>query len=321
LVREPRLIAVGDLSEEARLRGVDLGLTLSVYNFWFWFDGSRATLFLDDYGDCIALVYVDGRYEIYCSRDFDEEEVVRRLVEVLGLAENVEEFLNIAGRDPLLCEFSRKFRGWRLRSSGLWWALLVSICQQNASFRQGWTMLKNIVLRYGRRVKVRNQDIPAPPTPNDVVRNPGLLVEARVGYRAKTIESVARAMLEKVIDAELLKTLRVDEVERELRKIRGVGSYTARLAIALAFRRYELPPIDRWVRALASRVYGVEEGLVEEVWRRRWGRWSALAVIALTVALDAEPLRRALERVERGLLTPLSTIVPSPTTMWMWRDP
>lgn len=314
-----RRVAEGNLLRDAETLGVDLKLTLSVYNFWFWFDGSKAVLFLDDQRECVALVWVDGRYEVYCVEENLVDEALRRLVHVLGLREDATEFFQLASRDPLLNAFAEKFRGWRLRASSLWWALVVGICQQNASFRQGWSMLENLVLRYGRRVALGSVEVLAPPTPRDVVEKPGILIDARVGYRAKTIEAVARALVEGSLDPRSLGSRSFEEIENELKRFRGIGSYTARLATALAFRRYDLPPVDRWVRAIASRVYGVEERLVEAEWRKRWGRWSALAVIALTIALDAAPLRKALERIERRALLPDPSAIPSPTTLWMWR--
>ncbi len=318
--RELQLICSGDIGSEARKRGVDLFATLSVYNFDFWFDGSRAILVLSEEEPQLAVVSVDGEYAVYASsRNHSCSELEDRLAEALGLREDLSSFYALASRDPLLRGFAESLKGWRLRSSSLWWALVVGVCQQNASFRQGWLMLRRIVLSYGNSATIGSETIPLPPSPRMVLEDPQRLSSARVGYRASTIERIARAIQNGDISEELLESLPPRDAEAVLRRVRGVGSYTARLGMALGLRIYDLPPIDRWVRALASRAYSVDEKRVEDEWIRRWGRWSALAVIALTIALDAEPLRRALERVSKGDLAPHADAVPTPLNLWRWR--
>jgi len=311
-----RVVAELDLGPEAERRGVDLPKTLSVYNFGFWFDGRRAVLVLSTDPPLLAVVGVEGRARVYgegLSRGEAEEAVAR----ALGLREEVGEFHSLASRDPLLAAFAREWRGWRLRSTSLWWALVTAVCQQNASFRQGWSMLRRLVRLYSREVELEGFGRTlVPPSPRDVLEDPGKLRQAGLGYRAETVARLARAFVGRSLPPEgELAEVGAAEAEAALRGVKGVGSYTARLALALGLRRYELPPIDRWVRAVAARAYGIEEREVEGLWRAKWGRWGALAVVALTIALDAAPLREALRRVEEGRLLPEPGRL-SPATLW-----
>jgi N-glycosylase/DNA lyase len=299
-------------SGELKADGVDLGVTLRVYNLCFWIGARHAYVFLPVEGWAVGLVKWSGEYEIYaeeCSGYFKPV-----LEEVLGLHEDLSSFHTLAKRDPLLGDFVTTYPGWRLRTTSPWWALVTGACQQNASFRQGWSMLHRIVLNYGRRLRVGDVEIPAPPSPRDVVERPELLVESGVGYRAKTILNAARAILNGLL-GDLHGVGDPVEVERLLRRIKGVGPYTARLAMALVLRRYELPPIDRWLRRIISVVYEVDEKYAEEHWSERWGRYAGLASIAVTIALDAEPLTQALERVRSRRLLPDLYKFPSPFNM------
>jgi 3-methyladenine DNA glycosylase/8-oxoguanine DNA glycosylase len=178
-------------------------------------------------------------------------------------------------------------------------------------------MLAKLVALYGRRVELEDRGwVPLPPAPRDVLAEPEKLRKAGLGYRSATVLGIAGAIESgELPSSEDLASELVEQAETQLRKIKGVGSYTARLALALALRRYELPPIDRWVKALAAKAYGVEEKAVEGEWRKRWGRWSALAVIALTVALDAAPLSKAIARFESGRLLPESG-AGGPAELW-----
>lgn len=312
-----RRVSELDLSSEARRAEADLSKILSVYNFHFWFDGRRARVVLRLMPPAVATVAVDGAASIYAGDRSVAEELEGDLIELLGLREDLAGFRRLAEKDPLLAPFAREWGGWRLRGTNLWWALVTAVCQQNASFRQGWMMLYRIVKLYGRGAELEGEGwVPLPPTPRDVLAAPGLLREAGLGYRASTVVLLAEQLVEgRLPSEEELAQAEAAEAERALRVVRGVGSYTARLALALSARRYELPPVDRWVRALASRAYGVSEKGVEPVWVEKWGSWSALAVFALTIALDAAPLREALARLEAGRLLPEPDKL-SPSTLW-----
>ncbi|MET1159525.1 MAG: hypothetical protein ABWW65_01055 [Thermoprotei archaeon] len=298
---------------------VDLGLVLSVYNFGFWFNGETGVLQLDIGGKILALIDRNGSYKIYSSGNGSDCSIYEDEIEyLLGINEDLSSFHERGASDPLLGAFIRKYRGWRVRSTSLWWALVIGVCQQNASFRQGWTTLYNIVKGYGKRVVLDGYETYLVPTPRDIVNNPEVLVTARTGYRYKTIIGIAEWFLENPGVEEKLVDMGSRSIEEELKSIRGVGSYTARLALILGFRRYDLPPIDRWLRRIASTVYGVDEKSVEEEWTRRWNRYSGLAALATTIALDAEPLTKALQRIRENRLLPEDTGKPTPLTLWKY---
>jgi len=298
---------------------VDLYTTLSAYNFSFWFNGRTGLIVLDDRGEEIALVDIASKeYRIYSMRETDCVESFERLSWSLGLDEDLSEFYRIALNDPLLSNFVKEYPGFRVRATSLWWALVIGVCQQNASFKQGWKMLYNIVVNYNRKIRVGGHEVFLPPTPEDVLRNPDLLLKSRVGYRATYILEAARQLVRGEIDVEHLKRLSPTEAESVLKEIRGVGSYTARLALVLAAKKYELPPIDRWLRKVASVAYSVPEEEVEKVWRTRWSSYSGLASILTTIALDAVTISKALERLKQGLLTPVLDKDLTPLTLWRY---
>jgi len=295
---------------------VDLYLTLAVYNFGFWFNGVNGFIVLDDVEPIVAEVSISGEYTIYSSPRKCSNEYITKLEWSLGINEDLTLFHELGIKDPLLGEFIRKYRGWRPRSSSLWWALVIGVCQQNASFIQGWRMLYNIIKLYNRRVLVGRTEVLLPPTPSDVVNNRVLLINAGTGYRANTIYNVAKIFVEKELDQEAMVKSSSTVIEDKLKRIKGIGSYTARLSIILAFRKYDLPPIDRWLRKIISIVYDVPLRDAEKIWRHKWGRWSGLAALATTIALDAKPLSKAIERIKNKQLVPIDENKPTPLNLW-----
>jgi len=238
---------------------------------------------------------------------------------IIGLHEDLSEFIDTGLKDPFLADFAREWSDWRIRSTDPWFSVLIGVCQQNASFRQGWRMLLNIIKIYGRKIHIEGfGDTYIPPEPSDILRDPSKLIDAKVGYRAETIKEAAKRFSEKRFVEEILEAKSSEEFERELREIRGVGPYTARLALVLSKRIYERPPIDRWLRRIISEIYKVDLSYAEKKWIEIWGKWSGLASMAATIALDAEPLQKALKRIRERKLVPDPSVAPSPANMWLY---
>lgn len=301
---------------ELNKKDIDVKNTSIVYNLCFWIGERSSYIYLPGEPLSVVELTYDGQYRLYsedCSR---EDEYVLKLIKALGVNEDQSDLYVRGLGDPLLGSFLNTYRGLRLRSTDLWWALITGTCQQNTSFKQGWTFLHRIVKLYGKIVDLDGKRrILRPPKPREVLKDIDKLIHAGVGYRAKTIKNIAEFIVREEIEDSELERKDPRDIERTLTTIKGVGPYTARLAMTLALRRYELPPIDRWLRKIASAVYEVDESIVEDYWVKKWNKWSGLASIYVTIALDAEYLQKALERVRNRDILPRISKKPSPLNM------
>ena len=295
-------------------------LTASAYNFSWYFNGSELIIPIDHEELIIALIReVDLRklkITLFSKRKVNHTETFFEEVEdALGVNENLKLFYDLWMRDPLLSQSYKSLKGFHLRKTKLWNALLIGICQQNASFRQGWGMLTLIHKKLGFRVEIEDgKTTIILPSPEKIVNTSiNELKECKLGYRAETIKRCAKAFYSNTLSEEKLQ--KYDE--KDLTSIKGIGKYTARLALILSDRRYELPPIDRWLAKIISEVYNVPLGKAEEEWVSRWGRWCGLAAFITTLALDAEPLTQALKRIQEGKITPtFNENKITPLTLW-----
>lgn len=304
------------------LEPFDFAATASAYNFSWYFDGERLLIPIAS-GGAVASVRRSEEgvlVELYSAGEVDEESALSAVSFHLGLREDLSEFWSLASRDPLLAAASERLRGMRLRSTDLWAAFVIATCQQNASFRQGWGMVRNLFDLLGARVTVSGRELVIPPSPSDVLKaGAGALKAAGVGYRAAAV--VEGAKLFQVRGEELARMGR-EEFEEALCSLKGVGPYTARVAALFGLRRYEVNPVDRWLSRVSSAAYGVELSSLEEAeefWASRWGRWTGLAAFFTTIVTDALPARKAVERVRKGELLPRSDLPhPTPMTLWRW---
>lgn len=304
------------------VEGYSLGLTLAAYGFgWVYWGGGGGRVLLCP--GAVAELSVEGgvvvRYRVYAGGGAGcWEEAVGLLGWALGAVEDYSGFHRLAAGDPLAGCMAAELRGLRLRGLGAWPALLVGVAQQNASFRQGWGMLYRLHLAAGRRLLGPGWVYVEPPAPG-----PGLVEAARAagwGYRARFLGEAAARAAGLGLAAWSLERGVCLSAAGELEEARGVGAYTAALIRLLGCKDYSAAPVDRWLLRLAAEAYGVEERAVPGLLRERFPGYSGLAAYAATLCCDAQPLRRALERLRRGECRP-GLDEPSPLTLWRQTPP
>ncbi len=280
--------------------------TLQAYSFsWQYWGGSCGLL---EAGGCVVEACEDGdrvRLRAFCGEE-PSGDPIRSAAEALGVWEDTRPFLERAARDPLLEGFAATMPGYRVRGASVWAALLIAVCQQNASFRQGWGMLYRLHLLASKRLQLPDNRVYLA-TPEPSALDEKVLREAGLGYRARIVLEAVRQGIPDCGSVE------------NLYGVKGVGRYTLNLVRVLACRDYTRPPIDRWLVQLAHRAYGVEAKIrvVEREFVKRFNGYAGIASIATTIAFDAQPLRRALERLEKGLKRP-GLDKPSPITLWRY---
>ena len=237
------------------------------------------------------------------------EEKLDELEYRLGIWEDLADYWRRAQSDPLVGGVAETMPGLRLRSTSIWAAFLIAVCQQNASFKQGWGMLYRLHRLVSRRLTAKSMGVYLEtPLPENLSLD--LLRKAGLGYRARTVmEAIRRRVHE----------LGCSDID-EAREVRGVGKYTLALMRLLACRDYGALPLDRWLKRLASEAYGVPEQAVDAELHRRFGEYVGLAALHTTIAFDAEPISRALRRLREGKNKP-GLVEPSPISLWRHTPP
>lgn len=290
--------------------------TFMAYSFGWQFTGDK--YYLELCRDSVAEIRLGGlpgrvSYTVYSRRGAGCWEKRLGVLERLALpARDLSGYYERASRDPLLeCIPARHAKLTLRLTPGVWPALVVAVCQQNASFAQGWRMVYRLHKLYGRRYLVGGHVYTSIPGPREV--DAERLRHAGLGYRA---EALARAA--GILARESLDEAGPAEVEEALFRVKGIGPYTLGLTLLLSKAKLDAHIVDRWIAALASRAYRVPDREAHGEWARRWGRWRGIASYHLTITLDAEPLRRAIRRLEEGDKCPRRD-PDKPTPLAMWR--
>ena len=302
---------------ELRARGYyNFHLTASCYAFPWEYDGKNAYIILECDSNFVVVKAYSKQNDIMLKVYSDTtssviiDKAIKDAVFILGIKEDLNDFYAICKNDPLLYSLANDLLGIHMRAvQNLWQGLLISICQQNASFKQGWRMLWNIRKRLGEELRIPGCDrrFYAYPSPRRVIEKFERMRDCRVGYRAETILRAAKVFLK----GEIL----------ELEDIKGIGQYSARLARILGLRKYDEFPVDRWFSTLIPRVYAGEEKWsikeTESFAKKKWGKWAGLAAVMITVVTGAKPLRNILSDIQHGNIRPLPD-EPAPLTLWRY---
>ncbi len=315
-----RLTSISTRMIESSIKDYSFYLTASAYNFSWYFNGSKLLLILDYDAPIVSLIEEAAPRKFkatICSKSnvTINSRYFELIEDILGVNEDLSEFYKIWQKDKLLSASLVHLRGFRVRRVSPWLGLLIGVCQQNASFKQGWTMLASLYRKLGMKIHVNDWGPTLiPPSPNKILETSYETLKAcKLGYRAETIIRIA----EKMRNSDLSYYAKYSE--EDFVKIKGVGPYTARLALVLSAKKYELAPVDRWLKKIICEVYGVSERDAEREWIRRWSRWGGLAAIITTLALDAEPLTSALRRIRvKHLIPTTANGKMTPLTLWKY---
>ena len=106
--------------------------------------------------------------------------------------------------------------------------------------------------------------------------------------KAEYVIGLSKSIEENNLDLNELKTKNTSEIISELLKIRGIGVWTAELAVIRGLHRLvALPADDIGLRKVVSHYYNNDKPVSADELRRiakGWGKWSGLAAFYLVVA-------------------------------------
>jgi len=221
---------------------------------------------------------VDGRVVLRAG----SEEGVERLRFVLAIDADHSEFLHRFGRDPMIGEATRRFRGLRvLRLSSVAQTLLRAFCGQLIDTRHARQLEYRIIRATCERVD--GSDLTAPPTTSTFAAMAPMRLRA-LGLHARRAAALVRIC--RAVDLERLHELPTDVVAARLGRERGVGPWTVGVVCLQGLGRHERGLIgDLSLVKLMSDLRGrwVEGHETAEL-LEPYGDWAGPASVYLTLA-------------------------------------
>ncbi len=159
--------------------------------------------------------------------------------------------------DEYLKESIEFGRGIRILNQDLWEMIISFIISANNNIPRIKGIIERISEKYGEKIIWNNRKYYTFPTPQNLgkatvedLRNLGL------GFRDKRVYETTRIINDKKINLEGLKNNKnTEEVKEQLLTLPGVGPKVADCILLFALKRYEVFPIDVWVRRVMNELY------------------------------------------------------------------
>ena len=147
--------------------------------------------------------------------------------------------------------------GIRILHQDVWEALISFIISANNNIPRIKGIIERISKEYGRKLEWQEKEYYSFPTPDELskasvkdLRNLGL------GFRDTRVFETTRMVVNKQIDIEKLGNIEdINKLREELLKFPGVGPKVADCIMLFSMKKYEVFPIDVWVKRVMTELY------------------------------------------------------------------
>lgn len=209
------------------------------------------------------------------------EKITRDVRHMLRLDDDMTHFYTAMGNDPDFSWIASSGAGRLLRAPTVFEDVVKMICTTNCSWALTDKMINGLVDALGRESSDGRRTFPTPETmasmPETFYRD-----EVRAGYRAPYLKELAERVAAGEIDVEswLTSELPTSELQREMKRVKGVGDYAAENMLKLV-GRYDGLALDSWVRGKFARMHnGARKASDKKIQKyySRFAEWRGLAL-------------------------------------------
>lgn len=151
--------------------------------------------------------------------------------------------------------------GIRILHQDLWECIISFIISANNNIPRIKKIIERISKEYGRKIEWQGKEYYTFPTPEELAR--ASIEDLRVcglGFRDKRVYETTRKIFQKQIDLNIIQMQNDTQAIREkLLKLDGVGPKVADCIMLFSLKRWDVFPVDVWVRRVMNELYIHEE--------------------------------------------------------------
>lgn len=229
--------------------------------------------------DRVINVYKKDNYLIVSSNNEDDLEiVVKNYFDLDNDYENINKYL--LEKDSLLKDAIMFSCGLMMIRQDPFETLIEYIISANNGVPNITSALNNIAKKYGKKVLFNKKEyylFPSYKDLKDVTKED--FRECKVGFRDKYLESIVYKLNNNIINLDDFNKLDSNEAMDKLMKNNGIGPKVASCILLFAYQRYDVFPVDTWVKKIMESNYNIiGEKNIREFASKTYGKYSALAI-------------------------------------------
>lgn len=213
----------------------------------------------------------EGNIQTICEEYFNLQTNYEEIKKKLS---NIDEFLKNS------IEYGK---GIRILKQDLWETLLSFIISANNNIPRIKIIIERIAQKYGNKIEFKNKIYYTFPTP-EMLQNASVedFRSLGLGFRDVRIYETVQKTLKGEINLEELKQEQNTEILREhLLKIPGVGPKVADCVLLFALNKFDVFPVDVWVKRVISELYFSNKEqtpkVIHEFAEKQYGNLAGLA--------------------------------------------
>lgn len=205
----------------------------------------------------INLKYKDDILYVESNNEDNLEYVV---CEYLDLDRDYDSIINtIKSMDSKLGECLGKSLGLKMIKQNPLECIISYVISQNNSVRNIQNSLNLISEKYGEKVIFRNKEYYLFPKLEKLVNiTEEEFRECKVGFRDKYLVGIIKAISTRELDIDKIYDMNSSDAINYLINFKGIGMKVASCILLFAYQRFDVYPVDTWVKKFMLEDYGIE---------------------------------------------------------------
>lgn len=229
--------------------------------------------------DRVINVYMEDNY--LCVSSNNEENLEKIVTNYFDLDNNYDEINEyLKKQDSKLYDAIKFSEGLMMIKQDPFETIIEYIISANNGVPQIANALNNIAYKYGKKVNFNNKEYYLFPQYKDLkdVRIDDLR-KCKVGFRDKYLKAIIDKLNNNEIDIDEYFVLNTKDALDKLMQNNGIGPKVASCILLFAYQKYDVFPIDTWVKKVMKNDYGIiGEKNIRDFAIKTYGKYSGIAI-------------------------------------------
>ncbi len=226
----------------------------------------------------VKLKYIDNKLYIDSNNMNNIENVIREYLDLdrdyISIIENIKEC------DDVLGKYLDKSIGLKMIKQDPIECIISYIISQNNSVRNIKNSLDLISYKFGDKVMFLDKEYYLFPSIDKLSKiSLDEFRECKVGFRDRYLVDIISDIVENRLNVNYIFEMNSEDSLRYLMSFRGIGMKVASCILLFAYQKYDVYPIDTWVKKYMDTNYGIkDEKKIKEFCKEKYGKYSGLAI-------------------------------------------
>lgn len=226
----------------------------------------------------VKLKYIDNKLYIDSNNMDNIENVIREYLDLdrdyINIIDNIKEC------DDILGKYLDKSIGLKMIKQDPIECIVSYIISQNNSVRNIKNSLDLISYKFGDKVIFLDTEYYLFPSIDKLSKiSLEEFRECKVGFRDRYLVDIISDIVENRLNVNYIFEMNSEDSLRYLMSFRGIGMKVASCILLFAYGKYDVYPIDTWVKKYMDTNYGIkDEKKIKEFCKEKYGKYSGLAI-------------------------------------------